>query len=145
MEKPTFKRYIGNRCLIPADGFYEWMHDSTPIRFTKPNDETFCFAGLFYETKDQTLDMEVAHEHVILLTTTPNKSVGRVHNRMPFIVQPSHYDWWLSDGGMFETVLTVPDRDELNWCPVQKELNKVNNEGPELIRPSIVQKNLFGT
>jgi hypothetical protein len=62
---------------------------------------------------------------------------------MPFIVAENKYDWWLSDGKMFETVLNFPDRTELNWCPVQRDLNKAGTEGAELIRPAPIQKGLI--
>lgn len=142
LEKPTFRKYIANRCLVPADGFYEWMADKTPIRFTKEHDAPFCFAGLFLETISKPQDLEITEQKFIILTTTPNKTVSRVHNRMPLIVQPSHYNWWLGDG-LFESVLNNPDREELNWCPVQRSLNKVGTEGAELIRPAAMQGSLL--
>ena len=75
LVKPTFKKHIENRCLIPADGFYEWIPDKTPIRFTRPNDEPFCFAGLWYEMTTQPEDVEITETRFIILTTTPNKTV----------------------------------------------------------------------
>jgi putative SOS response-associated peptidase YedK len=135
-QKPTFKKHLGDRCLIPADGFYEFsgpVGNKQPIMFTKPNDESFCFAGLWLEEESQ--------KRFIVLTTSPNDSVGKVHNRMPFIVQQSQYAQWLSED--FKTVLSAPDKHELTATPVQKELNKVGNEGPELIRPVATQKELI--
>jgi len=143
LEKPNFRKHIANRCLIPADGFYEWTPDKQPIRFTERNGEPFCFAGLYLETTTQPHDVPVTEQKFIILTTTPNKTVGRVHNRMPLIVQKNHYSWWLQDGEMFESVLNFPDRTELNWLPVQRALNTVGNEGAELIRPAPIQKDLF--
>jgi putative SOS response-associated peptidase YedK len=69
--------------------------------------------------------------------TAPNATVARIHDRMPFIVQKDHYGWWLDQGELFRTVLNFPDRDELNYCPVQPALNHVRNEGPDLIHPYI--------
>jgi putative SOS response-associated peptidase YedK len=143
-EKPTYRNHLANRCLIPADGFYEWTEDKTPIRFTQTNDSVFCFAGLYLETVTKPFDVEIKERKFIVLTTKPNKTVGRFHDRMPLIVQPNHYGWWLdSVGEMFKSVINFPDNDELNWCPVQRELNKVGTEGPELIRPSVIQKGLI--
>jgi putative SOS response-associated peptidase YedK len=134
MEKPTFKKYLHQRCLVVADGFYEWTPDKTPVRFTKPRDELFCMAGLWLETQRQDLDEPITERKFIILTTTPNKTVGRVHNRMPLIVQPEHYGWWIASDGVFQSVLNYPDKEELNWLPVSRALNNPRNEGAELIR-----------
>jgi len=143
----VFNQYIGQRCLIPADGFYEWTgpaNDRQPIRFTKPGNVPFCFAGLWRETTHKPQDVEFTEPAVVIITTTPNKSVGRIHNRMPLIVQPAHYDWWLQGGELFRTVLDNPDREELDYCPVQPSVNSVKNEGPDLIRPHVKsQRELF--
>jgi putative SOS response-associated peptidase YedK len=112
------------------------------IRFTKENDAPFCFAGLYAETTTQPQDVPIKEQHFIILTTAPNKTVGKFHNRMPLIVQENHYQWWLGDG-LFESVLKFPDNAELNYCPVQRELNNVRNEGAELIRPAPRQIGLF--
>jgi putative SOS response-associated peptidase YedK len=141
-EKSTFKKYLHQRCLIPADGFYEWTPDKTPIRFTKPRDELFCFAGLWLETVRQELDEPIYERSFLILTTTPNKTVARVHNRMPFIVPEAHYNWWLEDGELFESVLGNPDKEELQYCPVNRALNNPRNEGAELIRPSVLENEL---
>lgn len=132
-EKPTFKKYLHQRCLIPTDGFYEWMPDKTPIRFTKPHGELFCFAGLWLETQRQELDETITERKFVILTTMPNKTVGRVHNRMPLIVQPEHYGWWVLSDGNFESVLKFPDKEELYWQPVDRALNNPRNEGAALL------------
>ncbi|MDR3458084.1 MAG: SOS response-associated peptidase [Verrucomicrobiae bacterium] len=146
-SKPTFKNVLHQRCLLPADGFYEWTGERAerrPVRFTKPDDALFCMAGLWRETTTQPEDVPVTTRSLVVLTTTPNKTVGKIHNRMPFIVKPEHYRWWLDEGELFRTVLNFPDRDELNHCPVQPALNNVRSEGPELIRPYVkAQQDLF--
>ncbi len=135
MEKPTFKKFLHQRCLVPADGFYEWNPDKSPVRFTKPRDEVFCMAGLWLETTRQEFDEPITERKFIILTTTPNKTVARVHNRMPLIVQPEHYGWWVRAEGNFEGVLKFLDKEELNWHPVNRALNNVRNEGAELLKP----------
>jgi putative SOS response-associated peptidase YedK len=139
----AFKHHLPQRCLIPADGFYEWTADKTPIRFTQPDNGPFCVAGLWQAETKPGQDLETQEFRCVILTTTPNESVRRVHDRMPFRVKPEHYGWWLATDNMFETVLNFPDRSELNWCPVNRALNNVRNEGPELIRPAPVQKDLL--
>jgi putative SOS response-associated peptidase YedK len=71
----------------------------------------------------------------IILTATPNETVGRVHARMPLIVQPEHYHRWLEPDGLFQSVLNPPDKNELTWHPVNRALNGARNEGAELLMP----------
>jgi len=133
--KPTFKRHLHQRCLVPADGFYEFKKPANdPIRFTKPRDDLFCMAGLWAEFEREGIDEPIIERHFIVLTTTPSESVGRVHNRMPLIVQPEHYGWWIESGGLYEPVLNFPDKEELNWQPVNRALNNPRNEGQGLTR-----------
>jgi putative SOS response-associated peptidase YedK len=64
--------------------------------------------------------------------------------RMPFIIQEEHHGWWLNTGEIFDSALNNPDKQELNWFPVLRELNNVTSEGPELILPAVNnQKELF--
>jgi len=139
----AFKHHLHHRCLIPADGFYEWTADKTPIRFTMPHDEPFCFAGLWQSETKQEIDLETKEYRCVILTTSPNESVGRVHDRMPMILNPHSYDWWLQEGDLYQSVLNFPYRPEMYWCPVSRALNNVRAEGPELIRPAPVQKDLL--
>jgi putative SOS response-associated peptidase YedK len=143
--KPAVKKYIGNRCLIPADGFYEFtgsIKNKTPIRFTKPGDEPFCMAGLFYESVSKVAEVEVTEHRCLILTTAPNLSVARFHKNMPLIVQPAHYSLWLGDD-MYQLVMEHPDKAELNFRPVQKALNDAHNEGPHLLAPMMIQPELL--
>jgi len=139
----AFKHHLHHRCLIPADGFYEWTPDKTPIRFTMPDNGPFCFAGLWQSETKHEIDLETKEYRCVILTTTPNESVGRVHDRMPMILNPHSYDWWLQEGDLYQSVLNFPYRPEMYWCPVSRALNNVRAEGPELIRPAPVQKDLL--
>ncbi|MGB7769729.1 MAG: SOS response-associated peptidase [Verrucomicrobiia bacterium] len=132
--KPTFKPHLQQRCLIPADGFYEWLPDKTPIRFTKPHRKVFCFAGLWRSVSRQKLDEPIQETSFVILTTTPNETVSPVHNRMPLIVQPEHYGWWLRSGELWQSVLNFPDRESLVRTRVNRAVNNPRNEGPEMIR-----------
>jgi putative SOS response-associated peptidase YedK len=91
-------------------------------------------AGLWLETEKQEIDVPTKERKFLILTTSPNKTVGRVHSRMPLIVQPAHYGWWLSNDGLFQQVLENPDKEELNWHPVNRALNNTRNEGAELLQ-----------
>jgi putative SOS response-associated peptidase YedK len=72
-----------------------------------------------------------------------NPKLGKIHNRMRFIVQPEQYDLWLASGDGFKEVLKSPDKRELNSMPVSRNLNNVKNEGPELMQPELSQGNLI--
>ena len=146
-QRNTFKSIIQNRCLIPADGFYEFTGpegNKQPILFTKKHDAAFCIAGLYQTIITQPEDVEIKTQNFVLITTTPNKSVGKYHDRMPLIVHEQHYGWWLTGSELYNTALENPDKEELYTLPVTKELNKTkNNEGPHLNRPAPIQRELL--
>lgn len=104
---PLFQPHLDQRCLLPTDGFYEggvWFH--------QPGQTVFCFAGLWRE--------ESGVKKYTLLTTTPNESVAKVHQRMPFIVKTVDYEPWLR--GDWQRVLSSPDKSPLEKFQKQPEL-----------------------
>lgn len=137
-QKGLFQPHLQQRCLVPADGFYEWTGDKTPVMFTKPGAEPFCFAGLWLEAPATTPAGGAGERRFIVLTTSPGEVVARVHNRMPFIVPAAQYGGWF-DAEEFKTVLNAPEREALESRPVQRALNNARNEGEALIRPALVQ------
>ncbi len=84
------------RCLIPADGFYEWRAGKTkqPFCFEVRDGELFAFAGIW----DRWQGGGIAVETCSILTTTPNAVTSAVHDRMPVILDPDNYDLWLESG-----------------------------------------------
>jgi len=102
--KPAFSDALKfRRCLIPADGFYEWKRSSgwkQPFCFEVNNGELFAFAGLWDRWKDATGNWLTTCS---ILTTTPNAVTSTVHDRMPVILDPDVYKIWL-DPGMREHV-----------------------------------------
>lgn len=96
-EKPAFRDAIRlRRCLIPADGFYEWLRvgprEKQPYNFGLIDDSLFAFAGLWDRWRapaGQTV------ETCTILTTRPNSLIADVHDRMPVIVRPEDYELWL--------------------------------------------------
>jgi putative SOS response-associated peptidase YedK len=95
-EKPSFRRLLeSRRCLIPADGFYEWRREGcgkVPVWFHLKKKEPFAFAGLWDEWRD--LEGEILHTFTII-TTSPNALLRRIHNRMPVICDPLQAKQWL--------------------------------------------------
>lgn len=139
-EKPTFRDALRHRrCLIPADGFYEWARNGDrkqPMRFTLKDGALFAFAGLCerWQAPDGTL-LETA----AILTTEANAVVKPVHDRMPVILAPGAYEAWL-DPGLRDPAALMPllapyPAPEMRVYPVSPRVNATASEGPELITP----------
>lgn len=137
--KQSFKKaYEKRRCLIPADGFYEWLTEGgkkAPVRFVLKSGESFCFAGVWEpwvkpeapedlfpnDFPDEPSPNQVV-ESLVILTTAANDIVRPVHSRMPVILQDTHYDWWLDggdDGGLAHMAMNHPRNGELEWYRVR--------------------------
>jgi putative SOS response-associated peptidase YedK len=138
--KPAFRDPLKfRRCLIPADGFYEWKRTGTakqPFCFEVNDGELFAFAGLWDRWKDPSGNWI---KTCSILTTTPNALTSAVHDRMPVIVEPDSYDLWL-DPGMQDVVaasdLLKPYDARLMWCyPISTRINHVANDDEECSRP----------
>ena len=97
--KPAFRDpFTSRRCLVPADGFYEWQRTGKPkqpYRFEVNDGELFAFAGLWDRWKDPSGQWI---KSCSILTTTPNAVTSSVHDRMPVILDPDSYDLWLDPG-----------------------------------------------
>jgi len=97
VEKPAFKQaFYKRRCLIPANGFYEWKKtgkNKSPYFFTSLDEQPFAFAGIWdvYTSKKHGIITSLA-----IITTQSNKIVEPIHNRMPVILMPEDYENWLN-------------------------------------------------
>ena len=98
-EKPSFREaFQKRRCLVPADGFWEWetiRKKKIPWKFARPDGEEFCLAGLWESWMDEGKPLET----FTIITTSPNGLVSPVHNRMPVILSPNEAEIWLEGGG----------------------------------------------
>lgn len=144
--KPAFRR---RRCLIPADGFYEWrkvpgQKRKQPYYVTRTDGEPLVFAGLWEVWKGP---KDAAGERTgdplrscTIITTSANETMRPVHDRMPVILPPSAWDEWLDpDNDDIDTLgrLLVPAPPRLiRMTPVSTLVNNVRNKGPELIEPA---------
>ena len=149
--KPAFCDAMkSRRCLIPADGFYEWVRTGKakqPYLFEVNEGELFAFAGLWDRWGNA---MGNPIETCSILTTTPNAVTAPVHDRMPVILDPDNYELWL-DPGMRKVAavsdLLKPFDARLMRCyPVSTRINSVVNDDEEGSRPvelSEVQNRLF--
>jgi putative SOS response-associated peptidase YedK len=141
MSKPTWKEiFYTQRCLIPADGFYEWQKldnskEKLPYRFELKDMALFAFAGLWLEETDKN---GVVVPHCVIITTEPNKTVGKIHDRMPAILHKTDEAAWLDSDTPIEvlTAMLQPYQDEsLHSYPVSKLVNSPANDSPEIIEP----------
>ncbi|WP_288369349.1 SOS response-associated peptidase [uncultured Algoriphagus sp.] len=138
-QKMTFKSsFKQRRCIIPADGFYEWKKlgkkTSIPHRFTLREGGLFSFAGIWDEY--ETVDGENQHTFLIL-TTEPNELVSEVHDRMPVVLTPETEKKWLNNYSSEEELLEILkpfSANEMQSYPVSTLVNSVKNDSPALIR-----------
>ncbi|MGI4021065.1 MAG: SOS response-associated peptidase [Janthinobacterium lividum] len=141
LENKTFKPLMihNKRCLVLADGFYEWKTEGKkklPYRFKLLNREAFAFAGLWSQWKSE--DKKEIYESFTILTTTPNQHVGTLHNRMPVILAKEEEKLWLSDDVSPKDLISLcnpyPD-EEMDSYAVSTEVNKATNNHQDLILP----------
>ncbi len=153
--KPAFRESMRKRrCLIPADGFYEWKRigpkKKQPYNIGMADDGLFAFAGLWDRWKDPGGKVI---ESCTILTTQANALLKDMHHRMPVILSPDAYDLWL-DPGVTDPAevadLLKPFAARLmRVYPVSAAVNKVENDGPECaeessaVEESSAQRTLF--
>jgi putative SOS response-associated peptidase YedK len=143
-EKNAYKAaFRKRRCLVPADGFYEWkavpgQKRKQPYFIHRADGEPVAFAGLWEVWRGPERDQEPLRTATII-TTEANETMAPVHDRMPVILPASAWGPWLDrDNDDLETLgrLLVPAPPTLlTLRPVSTEVNNVRNKGPELIDP----------
>ena len=137
-EKPSFRAALRQRrCLIPADGFYEWQAregGKQPYHITMADGGLFAMAGLYERWKSPEGSWL---ESCTILTTEANELMRSLHDRMPVILPPEHYDLWLDpglhDAGPLEALLVPYPAEQMAAAPVSRGVNHVGNDGPELL------------
>jgi putative SOS response-associated peptidase YedK len=142
-SKPAFRESLKRRrCLVPADGFYEWRTAGKarqPYCFQLADGSVFAFAGIWDRWKNPKDPQGQPVESFSILTTTPNALTAEVHNRMPVIMPPEHYDLWL-DPGFADTaslaeLLKPFDAKLMQKYPVSSWVNSVANDDPQCSEP----------
>jgi len=133
MFKDAFRE---RRCLVPADGFYEWktMSDGKqPYRFIKRDGNTFCFAGLWQ------------NEEFTIMTAPAKGCVAEMHDRMPIILDNEDLDWWMSDQAIDgkELIARAGTEKDLECYPVTRKMSNSRYILPDCIeRISVEEKQL---
>jgi putative SOS response-associated peptidase YedK len=137
LDKPAFKNAMKRRrCLIPADGFYEWKQDGGRRRpYFAAAKELVAFAGLWESWMGPNgEEMETA----CIITTTANRALRLLHDRMPVVIPRSAFDMWLDTGVDAETAaaLLVPAPEETFTAhEVSTAVNRAENDSAALIEP----------
>lgn len=139
--KHAFKK---RRCIVPADGFYEWkkvpgQKTKQPYFIHRADGEPLAFAGLWEEWKGPDRKGDQSLRSATIITTSANETMEPIHDRMPVILPPTAWDQWLDpDDHDLDTLgkLLVPAPPELLVMhPVSTEVGNVRNHGPHLVEP----------
>jgi putative SOS response-associated peptidase YedK len=135
-EKPAYRAaYRYRRCLVLADGFYEWHREGSvkvPWYISLASEEPFAFAGLWerWTSKETGESLETA----TLITTQANDFLATLHHRMPVILDADRADRWLS--GDDELIVSASQEcPRLRAWPVDRRVNNARNQGEDLIEP----------
>lgn len=143
VEKPSFRTaYRRRRCLILADGFYEWQQEpgrktKTPMYIRLTSGKPFAFAGLWeaWRSPDESTILSCT-----IITTAPNELLEQIHNRMPVILDPEAYDLWLDPAEQspdrLAALLKPYPSDLMMAYPVTRLVNNPESDVPECIVPA---------
>jgi putative SOS response-associated peptidase YedK len=151
-EKPAYKRaFAKRRCLLPADGYFEWYPTSQLTKSGKPRKQPFfirpldhgtlAMAGLYEIWRDPTRDDDDPDRFrwtCTVLTTQAEDSLGHIHDRMPMMVEPERWAQWLDPDaarGSLLDLLVPAAPGRLEAYPVSTLVSNVRNNGPELLAP----------
>lgn len=151
-EKPAYRRALAaRRCLLPADGYYEWYPTEELTKAGKPKKQPFfihpadgdvlAMAGLYEIWRDPDKADDAEDRFLwscTVITTDAPDDLGRIHDRMPLMVERERWDAWLDPRTEKDSVLdllTPAAPGRLEAYPVSLAVNAVKNNGPELVEP----------
>lgn len=153
-ERSAFKKpFAARRCLVPADGFYEWKKleagtkpKKQPMYIHRADGRPLAFAGLWSVWRGPDHDQEPLRS-LTIITTTPNGLMAPIHDRMPAILTEDRWATWLDrdnhDLDALGRLLAPVDDELLAVTPVGNLVNNVRNNGPELVEPAPEQESLL--
>jgi putative SOS response-associated peptidase YedK len=139
-EKPAYRgalRY--RRCLVPADGFYEWRAEAggkQPYYVRRIDGEPVVLAGLW----DRWERAPVPIESCTIITTRANDDIAPLHHRMPVVLDPADWSAWLEEGQdplLLRELLQPAAEGVLTWYRVSRRVNKTTEDGPTLTEPEL--------
>lgn len=134
--QPAYREsFAERRCLLPADGFYEWRKDpegKQPVWISRPDGELFAFAGIWAPGRRE------SGASCALITCEPNETVRPVHDRMPVVLDPAAEATWIdpaADEAALRELLRPAPGDLLELREVGDAVNDVREDGPHLLEP----------
>jgi len=144
-EKPAYRwSFRKKRCLIPADGFYEWKKEGKlkqPYLIHRKDGKPFAFAGLWSSWKSP--DQERPIETFTILTTDANDLLRPLHDRMPVILDPENFDLWLDpkieDAAKLQPLMAPHAVDGFEAFPVSRAVNSPAHDAEDCIAPLVVE------
>jgi putative SOS response-associated peptidase YedK len=140
-QRPSFKTALsGRRCLVPADGFYEWKKTGTarrPFYIHSADNALFAFAGIFDEHKNEE---GVLLRTFSIITTQANDTMSGLHDRMPVILSADLESAWLDpalkEPGRLVSLLRPCPNELITMYEVSPKVNSVREDSPDLIEPA---------
>lgn len=147
--KPAFRgAFRRRRCLIPADGFYEWKktggRTKQPFYIHRRDGQPFAFAGLWEHWVGEADDVI---ESCTIITSEANEQLRDLHDRMPVILPEESYDQWLDstqkDADALQDLLVPAPPGELSYYPIGTIVNNPRNDSPQCIEPQKTDGSLF--
>jgi putative SOS response-associated peptidase YedK len=138
---PAFRdAFARKRCLVPVDSFYEWKREGSirqPYRVARMDGRTLALAGLWSGWHEPASDS--VRRTFTIITTTPNAALADLHDRMPVVIGEDGWARWLdpnpADPGELLGLLLPNETVDLDVYPVERTVNDVRRDGPELIQP----------
>jgi putative SOS response-associated peptidase YedK len=142
-EKPAYRRaFERRRCLMPADGFYEWRavpgrKQKQPYFIARVDREPMAFAGLYEVWRDRSDPDAEWVRSCAIVTTAANDKLAPIHDRMPVVLPEASWSEWLDpdnrDTSTLARLLVPAPSDQFLCYPVSTLVNKPDNQGPELL------------
>jgi putative SOS response-associated peptidase YedK len=148
-EKPAFRKaFASRRCLLPADGYYEWQPPPAgtkgpkqPYFICRPDRGVLAFAGIYELWRDRSMPRDDPAAWLwtaAVITTTAPDELGEIHDRMPMVIAPASWSDWLdpdnTDAADVRALLAPAASSGLISYPVSLAVNSVRNNGPELVK-----------
>lgn len=150
-DKPSFRSaFVRRRCIVPADGFYEWTTDPNdprkqPYYIHRPDGEPYAFAGLWEVWRPKTETADGSDEPLrtcTIITTAANHKMAGLHDRMPVILERDDWEAWLSpenhDKDLLGSLLVPAADDLITFHAVSKDVNNARSRGEHLLDPVVV-------